>query len=124
MDRESLGTPLIAAAAYQLGDPILVTFKCKNDGTEVRQVLTWGTPLEAELTTDCLIVNRYGEHIQASSMLFARPQIRFGSVAYAQPINRPDRQPVALVGSLRTSRSGGRLSQTLGGSQIAKGEAS
>lgn len=62
-DRPSIEGSLSAAATYRLGDAIEVTFSIQNSGTTAYQVLTWGTPLEDEVT-NFLILERDGQVIR------------------------------------------------------------
>jgi hypothetical protein len=72
MERQPFVTSLTAAPSYRLGEPILITFKVKNTGSETYQLLTWGTPLEGELSADCFTVRRDGEAIPYDGKLVKR----------------------------------------------------
>lgn len=69
--RQPFACSLSAAASYQLGEPILVTFTINNTSNESYQVLTWGTPLEDEVT-DFLTVERDGETLEYDGRMVKR----------------------------------------------------
>lgn len=69
--RQPFACSLSAAASYQLGEPILVTFTINNNSNEPYQLLRWGTPLEDEVT-DFLTVERGGETLEYDGRMVKR----------------------------------------------------
>jgi len=64
MEKQPFTVMLSAQEYYRLGEPVIVGFEIKNTGNESCQVLKWGTPLEGQITEDCLMVERNGEPIR------------------------------------------------------------
>lgn len=115
MERHPLSTNLTTRATHTLGDPIVVTLDVTNNGSETLQVLTWGTPLENELTADCLRVERDGEVLPYDGKLVKRGNptpdayitIRPGQsargrvdITTAYPVDRPGSYAVTLDATL------------------------
>jgi hypothetical protein len=72
MEARSLGARLEAEPTQSLGEPVVLTLRLENPTEEDIQLLTWGTPLEDELTADCLTVERDGEVIPYDGKLVKR----------------------------------------------------
>jgi hypothetical protein len=74
LEYQPFSTTLTAEPSYRLGDPILLTVEIENPdpGGETYQLLTWGTPLEENLTVDCLTVRRDDEVIPYDGKLVKR----------------------------------------------------
>ena len=70
-DRQPIEASLQAAASYRLGEPIDVTFTVRNTSSQTYQVLTWGTPLEHDVT-DFLTVERDGEALAYDGRIVKR----------------------------------------------------
>ena len=111
MDRHAFATVLSGKPSYALGDPILITFEIENKSGKAYQLLRWGTPLEGELTADCLRVERDGEVMSYDGKLVKRGDppadayvtIRAGQklretvdVSTAYPIDAPGDYKVTL----------------------------
>lgn len=59
-------------SVYALGEAIKLSMTIQNIGKKAYTFLPWGTPLENELTGDCLEVKHNGEAVQYSGIMVKR----------------------------------------------------
>lgn len=103
---------LTAPATYTLGDAVLVTCRITNETARSYRVLTWGTPLEGEVT-HYLEVRRDGEKVEYDGRLIMRGEpgadsyltlgpgeqvTRVLDVSASYAIDRPGAYTVTLAG--------------------------